>query len=536
MSIYSPSFEQLIAGLVAKDYNVNENITSQLERDYPGQALSHLRAVLQDQAARSENRAGAVRGLGRLKEKQGVPILIAALADGDAEVRKEAARFLAPMRDARAVEPLVTLLNDPRPDVRLAAITPLGRHLFDPRAAGVLLHFLEIAEAEQRPAVLTALSKSDDEQVMSAVIARLKGKHADDLATYIELVLRKDEFAPDPARKVQLLAQLQKQGAIRSMLAELRHADPQVRARPASLLGQLEAPLALHTLTAALQDESVPVRLQAVDALSKLRDDGASEALSMALHDKDTRVLVRCVDALAALHDMRALPGLLIALAHRVVEVRRRAAYALGSYEHPLAASTLLHAITDPDAQVRCNIAYALGRIGDPQADSQVVDALVARLEDTEPEARAQAANALGELGDERAVSPLCRALQDSDPLVIRAVVLALGQLGDSAVSEDLLEILHVASAPPVDRTWQAVQESAIYALGQLGGPQATSALWHLLEQPNQPGHLLCMTIDALEKSSEQYVIEILAVLLDHRNAAVRRRAQQALETWMYVK
>jgi HEAT repeat protein len=89
-----------------------------------------------------------------------------------------------------------------------------------------------------------------------------------------------------------------------------------------------------------------------------------------------------------------------------------------------------------------------------------------------------------------------------------------------------------VASTPPVERTWQAVQESTIYALGQLGGQQATSALWHLLEQPGQPGHLLCMAIDALEKSGEKYVIEILAVLLEHRNAAVRRRAQQALTTW----
>jgi|GEM_PF-563896 len=526
----TPSFEDLLAGLAAREYDASQKITDQLVRTYPGQAFARLSAQLQDQSGQSKERVAAVRGLGRLKDPQGVPLLLAALADQDAEVRKEAARFLAPMHDKRTVEPLIALLSDPRPDVQFAAITPLGRHLFDPRSAEALVNFLERASENQRPAVLTALSKSDDEQVMAGVISRLDGQRLDELFTYIELVLRKDEYAPNPARKTTLLAQLQKGGALKDMLAALRHADPHVRARAASTLGLLAAPLALDALIAALRDEAVEVRLQAVDALRTLRDERAVDALIAAMQDTNTRVVLRCVDALVSLQDMRTLPGLLVAIKHHEVEVRRRGAYALAICAHPVAVSELLYVAGDPDAQVRGNIAYALACIGDPQTDPQVIDTLLIMLEDVESEVRAQAASALGELGDERTVLPLCRALQDSDPLVIRAVVLALGQSGQVEVAEDLLEILNIASTPPVDRTWQTVQESALYALGQLGASQAVPALLAWLEQPGQASHLLCVAIDALVRIGDSRADKALCVLLEHKNQAVRRAAEKALK------
>jgi len=127
-------------------------------------------------------------------------------------------------------------------------------------------------------------------------------------------------------------------------------------------------------------------------------------------------------------------------------------------------------------------------------------------------------------------VLPLCRALQDSDPLVIRAVVLALGQSGQVEVAEDLLEILNIASTPPVDRTWQTVQESALYALGQLGASQAVPALLAWLEQPGQASHLLCVAIDALVRIGDSRADKALCVLLEHKNQAVRRAAEKALK------
>lgn len=529
MHALTPSFEQLLAALVARDYDVSQKITAQLERFYPGQALSQLRATLENQAAAQEERAAAVRGLGRLKDRQAIPLLLAALADRDKEVRKEAARFLAPMRDARAVEPLIGLLNDQQPDVRLAAITPLGRHLFDPRSAEALLQFLPKAEAEQRPAVLTALSKSDDEQVMAGVIALLSGQSMDELYAYVDLVLKRDKYDADPTRKAVLRTQLQKSGALKLMLSELRATDLQVRERAASTLGQLEAPLALPALLEALRDESVRTRLNAVEALGRMRDERAIDALIAGLQDNNTQVLVRIVDALASLNDMRVLPGLLVALTHPAVEVRRRAAEALGACAHPLAVAALLHEITDPDAQVRCNIAAALARIGDPQTDPQIIDAQLTLLEDDQPEVRAQAAGALGELGDERAILPLRLLLQDSDPLVIRATVLALGLLGASSALEDILEILDIASTPPVDRVWQAVRESAIFALGMLNDTRAVPALVALLAQPGQSGQVVCMAINVLEQLDDERAGEPLRALLEHKNQAVRQSARRAL-------
>jgi HEAT repeat protein len=53
--------------------------------------------------------------------------LIAALKDGEPDMRKAAAGALAKIGDARAVEPLIAALKDGEPDVRKAAVGALGK-------------------------------------------------------------------------------------------------------------------------------------------------------------------------------------------------------------------------------------------------------------------------------------------------------------------------------------------------------------------------------------------------------------------------
>ena len=87
----------------------------------PPQALPHLPLALQDPSDLVHK--AAVRdlvhkaALGELDDARAVAPLIAALRDGDAGVRRAAARALGVLGDARALQPLRALLADPNHEV-----------------------------------------------------------------------------------------------------------------------------------------------------------------------------------------------------------------------------------------------------------------------------------------------------------------------------------------------------------------------------------------------------------------------------------
>ncbi len=79
-------------------------------------------------ALKDENmivRRNAAKALGEMKDARAVEPLIATLKDEDATVRWQAAKALGEMKDARAIEPLVSTLKDDNPIVRWHAANAL---------------------------------------------------------------------------------------------------------------------------------------------------------------------------------------------------------------------------------------------------------------------------------------------------------------------------------------------------------------------------------------------------------------------------
>jgi len=127
------------------------------------------------------------------------------------------------------------------------------------------------------------------------------------------------------------------------------------------------------------------------------------------------------------------------------------------------------------DARVRRYLASVLGALGDPAA----LPALVAALEDADPETRAHAAWALAALGDRRAVAALIERLRGEQDKEVRSVTAyALGRLGDPAALP-ALRVASEASDPAL--AWQAT-----FARAQLGDATARPALLRLLD----PGYV----------------------------------------------
>ena len=90
----------------------------------------------------SYSRRSAISALGRLGDERAVEPLVSALQDEDRYIRREAAKALGELGSPAAIEPLIAALGDPEGYVRRNAITALGV-IGDERVIETLKQLLE---------------------------------------------------------------------------------------------------------------------------------------------------------------------------------------------------------------------------------------------------------------------------------------------------------------------------------------------------------------------------------------------------------
>jgi HEAT repeat protein len=153
----------------------------------------------------------------------------------------------------------------------------------------------------------------------------------------------------------------------------------------------------------------------------------------------------------------------------------------LGYFKNPggvLPLSTVLDNVTDKNSRILA--AISLGRIGDKSAVSAL--GRILGNADGDPEVRAAAAWALGELKSPNAVSYLTtkklQGISDPAPLVRLFSLFALARLNDPSSVPDI--ILHLSSND-INNTVMERQAAAL-ALGIMGSKQATAPLIAALE------------------------------------------------------
>ena len=192
---------------------------------------------------------------------------------------------------------------------------------------------------------------------------------------------------------------------LKTLLADLRDEDTEMRSDAASELGFTGDPQAVRALVIALEDRQETVRRLAAEALARLGDAGAVGALVERLKDDAGPVRQAAEQALAGF-GIAAVPALAEAVAAGAGRGR---------------SSPGLHAA-----------ARVLGRIGDERA----VDPLALLLREGPPEARATAAEALGALGLTGGIPALRAALGDPVPEVREAARRAIvGIAGEQALA-----------------------------------------------------------------------------------------------------
>jgi HEAT repeat protein len=241
-------------------------------------------AVLSDAARQHDPtlRAAALKGLGRVGNRQVMPLLKVALAKGQVFDRVEAAQALLLLGDASGVEVLRATLNDhSQGNARAMAAVALG-YAHDPESAQLLRRALTDENIDVRLGAAAALTHYND----AGAVAYLRGaihdqdqvtrRHAAQLFDDMEFdnarpILAEALSSPDSEVQLAAVKTLGTSGgdAEVELLGQLFRAsnDPITRADLAWSLGRIGSPNGIVMLLAMVQETDPAVRYTAADGL-----------------------------------------------------------------------------------------------------------------------------------------------------------------------------------------------------------------------------------------------------------------------------
>lgn len=247
--------------------------------------------------------------------------------------------------------------------------------------------------------------------------------------------------------------------------------------------------------------------------LVELQTGRFAEPLRTALGSDDPDVRARAAFALGSVQDTASASALVALLDDPYPRVRADAAFALGQAPGPDAVERLLaRARLEPDGGPYAEIVEALGKIGGVHAGDAllaltpppalaarhtlalarvalggaagppIVDALLARLSDPDPEVRMMAAYWFGRNRDAtpwRGQSDRVReALDGAEPTVAMHLALALGRLADPVDDARLTGLAANAT------DWRVRTNAARALAARAGEDRVAEALWRALVDP----------------------------------------------------
>ncbi len=496
----------------------------------------------------------------------------ALLSDANARVRARAALGAGRIGDARAVAPLVSLLQTDRDArVRAAAAFALGE-TESGAAAEALLSIIErktpasVAEVPGvRARVVEALGKiaaamPKAEEARAKLIGR---------ALLVELEARGRLAANREVALLGLTAVLRArpEGAGRVVALFLDSTDARLRADAVNTLTRLRAKNAIDQLRRLLASDTDPVvRANAARALGAAEDKGAFDLLiERAANDRDERVRISALRSLGALRDARAAEPLVkrgetLLGAYRAAKTANRAARPaelnelfelVGGLSRAVAGSgneralAFVRALREAEMWSAPEAEIAFARIAPNQ---YLRERPFHQLAFRAPDSRitwhtyAAVAQGLGEIAavsSERAGNSVVSVQADAQ-LALRTM---LGEPSTPALAvPDVLTAI-AAFKPPdgslVMRGQLAAPDVIVRATaaGQLGelppDPETTAALAAALPAAlrDEMNDAALAIIDALAKQKSEAALGAIKTALDSPDYLIRRRASAILQS-----
>jgi HEAT repeat protein len=290
-----------------------------------------------------------------------------------------------------------------KPELRVMAAERLGNanEHERPRAQEALTTLLRDPAPQVRSAALLGLGALGDRAAVPAVVACFG----------------------DPACDVRELAaliasQLGGQTAVESLRGALTHTCPEVRFQAVAGLSELDPDACVRDLVSMVADPDPEVRAQIAAALGSMGQAHLAGHLARLLEDEAASVRVEAALALASLGDARSEPVLLEALGARLrlVEVVDALSHIRCQKSRDALGKLALAFFTQP--HVRAAAGAALVRLGDARG----VPALRRALTGLRGDARSFAASLAADVGAEALVPDLVRLSRrprGADPVTI---------------------------------------------------------------------------------------------------------------------
>jgi cyclophilin family peptidyl-prolyl cis-trans isomerase/HEAT repeat protein len=266
-------------------------------------------------------RAFAAKGLGALKDRAAVPVLVPLVSGPDRTVAIEAVRALGRIGDPAGGAPLLKIIQDraAEPHLRLEAVLAVG----NTRAPGIsdaLLDLVADPNPEVRAAAIRSIATSDPDNFVTvlsgldadpnwtvrAALATVLGTlpPAIGLPRLMTMLTDSDQRVIPPV--LTSMTALRAPNAAAIMLDHLKADDAPVRAAAATALGELKPPEAVPALAAAYEagqrDTLYGARAAALAALTTYGAAAAEPVLKTALADRDWAVRVRAAQLLKTLN------------------------------------------------------------------------------------------------------------------------------------------------------------------------------------------------------------------------------------------
>lgn len=352
--------------------------------------------------------------------------LTKSLNSGDRFVRFSAALALTSRAEEFGLPVLLDELSGdwPGPELRKAGADAVAK-LPGVRNLEPLLQHLSDRDADLRAAIIQALARVDDPELLSKLIGAVHGNTSDRISGILDAL---------DARRVGLTVPvltplLEEQGWEGSQL---------VRARGPRLLGRLGSPAAVTPIG------------------------------RLVLNDPDDGVRAAAAEALACLDPCLAAGSLVLALSGYGLYVDRVVVPALASMPGSCVTNALVRGLRNEESSVRVRCATALGQ----RRDSEAVEPLLAvvQADTTDEFLRLEATLALSTFRDRRVLPVILKNLRDPQSpwdLEIDRLIRAIAQIGDLSAVEPLLALA-------ANRDWRQQQRAfdALRALtGQTLGP-----------------------------------------------------------------
>jgi cellulose synthase operon protein C len=350
---------------------------------------------------------GVVAALAALADRRALVPLLSLLDHADAPLKVQILDAVRPIIDGRAAGTVQRLLDDPSEDVRARAAQALG--VLQARSA--VPRLLSLAAAGETAAV-SALGEIGDARAVAPLLGLLDGGRGESRRAAAEALARIKgpevvdgllRIARTGATEARVEALSALGGALRGhgtpeaaevCAKALDPGDPALALSAVGALAAMREPHALGRLLPAARGSQADLRRGAVEVLGNFGDAQAGPVLRAALADEDDSMRGAAAWALGKLGDAAARPDLVRAAQARGFATQVNAAAALARMGD---AGDLLPLATHPNAWVRANVALGLARFATPEAQK----ARAALAKDASPAVRAATAAAAPRRGDD---------------------------------------------------------------------------------------------------------------------------------------